>query len=249
MTDKTDIAALREAAIKATCGDWCTDSQHSVIADAGLNANYYVAACSGPDCKENAKFIALANPATILTLLDQLEAERQQQEAAEHALEVAVKCANSGAVELRERAEAAEKERDRLDASETQLIDERDSAEQALSDMYEAATGNRPEWSNMFQFADAVEEVSDTVAELRAKLEATEKERDGLLVWKKLAAQRYEKLQALRAKLANPVVLNNALDHYQDPDEYEQGYVRGCNASRIEAIAAIRAAGFTVKGE
>lgn len=78
MTDTTDTVALRESALKATAGEWCTDSQHSVIADAGLNANYYVAACSGPDSKINAKFIALANPATIITLLDQLEAERQR---------------------------------------------------------------------------------------------------------------------------------------------------------------------------
>ncbi|WP_391564393.1 hypothetical protein [Serratia ureilytica] len=53
-----------------------------------------------------------------------------------------------------------------LEASETQLIQERDSAEQALADMYEAATGERPEWSNWFGFADAIEEV----AQVRARL-------------------------------------------------------------------------------
>ncbi|MGC6389705.1 ead/Ea22-like family protein [Ewingella sp. S1.OA.A_B6] len=110
MTDKTDIAALREAAIKSTGGDWCTDSQHSVIADAGLNANYYVAACSGPECMANAKFIALANPATILTLLDQLEAERRKY-AAENLLR---KASDKAFNEQFERAEAAEKERDEL---------------------------------------------------------------------------------------------------------------------------------------
>lgn len=83
MTETTDIAALREAALKATAGEWCTDSQNSVIADAGMNANYYVAACSGPDSQINASFIALANPAAIIAILDQLEAERQQREAAE----------------------------------------------------------------------------------------------------------------------------------------------------------------------
>lgn len=46
-----------------------------------------------------------------------------------------------------------------LDRSETQLIDERDSAHAALDDMYEAITGKRPEWSNWFGFADAIEEV------------------------------------------------------------------------------------------
>lgn len=47
-----------------------------------------------------------------------------------------------------------------LDRSETQLIDERDSAHAALDDMYEAITGKRPEWSNWFGFADAIEEVA-----------------------------------------------------------------------------------------
>lgn len=51
-----------------------------------------------------------------------------------------------------------------LEASETQLIQERDSSEQALADMYEAATGERPEWSNWFGFADAVEEVAQVRA-------------------------------------------------------------------------------------
>lgn len=62
--------------------------------------------------------------------------------------------------------EAKDKRIAELEASETQLIQERDSAEQALADMYEAATGERPEWSNWFGFADAIEEV----AQVRAKL-------------------------------------------------------------------------------
>lgn len=44
-----------------------------------------------------------------------------------------------------------------------------------------------------------------------------------------------------------PVVLHDKRDHYQDTDEYEQGYVRGWNASRMEAKAAIEAAGGIVK--
>ena len=39
-----------------------------------------------------------------------------------------------------------------LEKSEEQLINERDHAESALDDMYFAATGNRPEWSNWFGF-------------------------------------------------------------------------------------------------
>lgn len=56
-----------------------------------------------------------------------------------------------------------------LEESEEQLINERDNAESALSDMYFAATGDRPEWSNCFSFSDAVDAVVDRIADLEAK--------------------------------------------------------------------------------
>ncbi|EGO4108515.1 ead/Ea22-like family protein [Escherichia coli] len=65
--------ALRLAAENATPGEWCADDYHGVIADAGLNANYYIASCSGPDNRSNKRFIAAANPATVLALLDENE--------------------------------------------------------------------------------------------------------------------------------------------------------------------------------
>ena len=56
-----------------------------------------------------------------------------------------------------------------LEKSEEQLINERDQAESALADMYFAATGDRPEWSNWFGFSDAVNAVVDRIADLEAK--------------------------------------------------------------------------------
>ncbi|EMR9668488.1 ead/Ea22-like family protein [Escherichia coli] len=56
-----------------------------------------------------------------------------------------------------------------LEKSEEQLISERDHAESALADMYFAATGDRPEWSNLFGFSDAVDAVVDRIADLEAK--------------------------------------------------------------------------------
>ncbi|MGS8330417.1 DUF551 domain-containing protein [Escherichia coli] len=56
-----------------------------------------------------------------------------------------------------------------LEKSEEQLINECDHAESALADMYFAATGNRPEWSNWFGFSDAVDAVVDRIADLEAK--------------------------------------------------------------------------------
>nr|WP_274616719.1 ead/Ea22-like family protein [Escherichia coli] len=69
---------MRLAAENATPGEWCTDDYHGVIADAGLNANYYIASCSGPDNRANKRFIAAANPATVLALLDELEKMQAQ---------------------------------------------------------------------------------------------------------------------------------------------------------------------------
>lgn len=65
--------------------------------------------------------------------------------------------------------EAAEKRIAELEKSEEQLINERDHAESALADMYFAATGDRPEWSNWFGFSDAVDAVIDRIADLEAK--------------------------------------------------------------------------------
>ncbi|HBN4530202.1 TPA: ead/Ea22-like family protein [Escherichia coli O25b:H4-ST131] len=65
--------------------------------------------------------------------------------------------------------ESAEKRIAELEKSEEQLINERDHAESALADMYFAATGDRPEWSNWFGFSDAVDAVVDRIADLEAK--------------------------------------------------------------------------------
>ncbi|EPA3650632.1 ead/Ea22-like family protein [Escherichia coli] len=70
--------ALRMAAENATPGEWCSDDYYGVIADAGLNANYYIASCSGPDNRANKRFIAADNPATVLALLDEREAQSKR---------------------------------------------------------------------------------------------------------------------------------------------------------------------------
>lgn len=69
---------LRQLAEKATQGEWCVDDRHGVLADAGLNGNYYIASCSGPDHRANKQFIAAVNPAAVLALLDELEAAERR---------------------------------------------------------------------------------------------------------------------------------------------------------------------------
>ncbi|OMP92723.1 hypothetical protein [Raoultella terrigena] len=68
-----------------------------------------------------------------------------------------------------------------LEKSELQLIDERDIAEEALSDMYQAATGERPEWSNMFGFADAVDAVEHRLGELESRTVTVKLPRHGFI--------------------------------------------------------------------
>lgn len=82
-----------------------------------------------------------------------------------------------------------------LERSETQLINERDSAESALNDAYKAVMGQAPEWSNWFSFENAIDEIElvcelwrnqtddviqfrQRIQELEAKLETTDRLQD-----------------------------------------------------------------------
>ncbi|EOI5715320.1 ead/Ea22-like family protein [Cronobacter turicensis] len=85
-----NIAKLKAAALAATPGEWCPDDHHGVIADAGLNANFYIASCSGPEHKANKRFIAAANPAAVLELIAALEAAEKRNAELTDALKQAV---------------------------------------------------------------------------------------------------------------------------------------------------------------
>ncbi|HDT5146509.1 TPA: ead/Ea22-like family protein [Klebsiella michiganensis] len=75
----TELAqSLKAAAENATPGEWCSDDQYGIVADAGLNGNYYIASCSGPEHRQNKRFIALANPANVLALVEALELKEEQ---------------------------------------------------------------------------------------------------------------------------------------------------------------------------
>lgn len=180
---KIDYQALREKAEKATCGEWSLEyGDGRFDGDDALihrEAAGYIPICriegahpeSGFDedfqmeQQANAEFIAAANPATVLVLLDERERnqqyiKRRDQENEDIALTVG---------KLRVELEEAKKRIAELEKSEEQLINERDHAESTLADMYFAATGDRPEWSNCFSFSDAVDAVVDRIADLEAK--------------------------------------------------------------------------------
>ncbi len=63
----------------------------------------------------------------------------------------------------------ARAERDELDRERDQAIGERDAAELALSDAYQAVTGRQAEWSNLFDYERAVKEMAEYVAARNAE--------------------------------------------------------------------------------
>lgn len=160
--------------------------------------------------KRNAEFIAAANPDTVLALLD----ENIQLLREKDAIEAVALALRDDMRDVREQLEAAEKriaeQREyyegviadgskriaELERSETQLINERDSAESALNDAYKAVMGQVPEWSNWFSFENAIDEIElvcelwrnqtddviqfrQRIQELEAKLETTDRLQDG----------------------------------------------------------------------
>ncbi|EFL6203410.1 TPA: ead/Ea22-like family protein [Escherichia coli] len=197
---KIDFQALREKAEKATKGSYIVGhtsvNQHGNLTGVfvcqkwkgepgGVIAECHVNCLVETDAQAyaNAEFIAEANPATVLALLDERERnqqyiKRRDQENEEIALTV-----GKLRVELEETKSKLNEQREyyegvisdgskriaELEKSEEQLINERDHAESALADMYFAATGDRPEWSNWFGFSDAVNAVVDRIADLEAK--------------------------------------------------------------------------------
>ncbi|EAT6875370.1 ead/Ea22-like family protein [Salmonella enterica] len=183
-----DKRALREVAEKATPGTWRrTSSLFNGITVTPFSLCGEEVTLAHTVEKRDAEFIAAANPATMLALLDeniQLQREKDATEAVALALRDDMR-------QAREQLEAAEKRNAEqreyyegviadgskrvaeLENSETQLINERDAAESALADMYQAATGERPEWSNMFGFVDAVDVVEERLATLEANQSQT----------------------------------------------------------------------------
>ncbi|HBP8969414.1 TPA: ead/Ea22-like family protein [Escherichia coli] len=135
------------------------------------------------NAENNARYIAAFNPEVVQALLDERERNQQyiksrDKENEEIALTVGklrveLEAAKSKLNEQREYYEGVisdgSKRIAELEKSEEQLINERDHAESALADMYFAATGDRPEWSNWFGFSDAVDAVVDRIADLEAK--------------------------------------------------------------------------------
>ena len=130
-----------------------------------------------------AEFESLITPHIVLALLDERERNQKYIKSRDQENEDIALTVGKLRVELEETKSKLNEQREyyegvlsdgskriaELEKSEEQLINERDHAESALADMYFAATGDRPEWSNWFGFSDAVDAVVDRIADLEAK--------------------------------------------------------------------------------
>ncbi|MGV4149157.1 ead/Ea22-like family protein [Citrobacter freundii] len=70
--------ALRSKARSSSAGEWIKepgDGWEAICsADDQANGNFIIAHFEGPDAQANREFVQAANPATVLALLDELEA-------------------------------------------------------------------------------------------------------------------------------------------------------------------------------
>ncbi|MBX9479189.1 hypothetical protein J8Z85_08685 [Yersinia enterocolitica] len=126
--------------------------------------------------------------------------------------------------------EAAHKRIAELDNSESQLINERDHAESTINSMFVAVMSEKPEWSNMYQFIDAVDEVEDFVSILKQRAESAE------------AA-----LSAANEKLSKPVVLPIKYNPAAAGNKSTRANFIWHNDAISYCADAIKAAGFTVE--
>lgn len=99
-----DKQALRINAQLASSGKWIKESgdgwEAICSSDDQANSGFIIAHFEGPDAKENREFIQAANPATVMALLDELEAKdkriAEQRETLLAAHSYVMQCARMG---------------------------------------------------------------------------------------------------------------------------------------------------------
>ncbi|ENV0143629.1 ead/Ea22-like family protein [Salmonella enterica] len=239
-----DKQALREAAEKATPGNWRrASSRFNGITVTPFSLCDEEVMLAHAVEKRDAEFIVAANPATMLALLDEnLQLQREKD-----AIEAVALALRDDMRQAREQLDAAEKRNAEqreyyegviadgskriaeLERSETQLISERDDAESALNDAYKAVMGQPPEWSNWFSFENAIDEI-----ELACEL------------WRNQTDDVIQFRQRIAELEAREVILPDRKSEIFWPGDAAEfdilGYV-------IAVKSAIRAAGIKVKGE
>lgn len=135
-----------------------------------------------------------------------------------------------------------------LEKSESQLVDERDFAEEVISQAYFLITGRSPEWSNLFGYPQALDEIDDAQRLLRQQLAA----KDAIIKQLEGAVRGFESssnTNHFRAEHAEAEVarLREALQEIADTpievfvagDRFAEGEEWGINTCRKSALAAL----------
>ena len=91
---------------------------------------------------------------------------------------------------------------DQHEAEMTKLIVQRDDAEEALSQAYYLIMGRAAEWSNLFGYAEALEEIDDAQTVLREALKKAERDALPCQVLDVLDSERRQKAKADRYRAA-----------------------------------------------
>ncbi|HIA1537360.1 TPA: ead/Ea22-like family protein [Salmonella enterica] len=156
----------------------------------------------------------------VLALLDEWEADKEQ-----------IKALESRNRRLDGIIDAAEKRIAELERSETQLINERDSAESALNDAYKAVMGQAPEWSNWFSFENAIDEI-ELVCELWRN------QTDDVIQFR-------QRIQELEARTVN--LPKRSVSEVMHMSGFSRDYAEGWCAGNDNAIHEILTVGIKVK--
>ncbi|MCR5948138.1 hypothetical protein D6T91_20095 [Salmonella enterica subsp. houtenae] len=114
-----------------------------------------------------------------------------------------------------------------LEHSETQLINERDSAESALNYAYKAVMGQSPEWSNWFSFENAIDEI-ELVCELWRN------QTDDVIQFR----QRIAELEAREVTLPADREAESEVSGYDGTEFYRAGWNARGKADKEALIAA-----------
>ena len=108
-----DKRGLREAAEKATKGRWAVEFDDEIYSTDGVNHEQIAMVFSENEARD-AAFIAAANPATVLALLDELETKDKRNAELEDLLEAEIKSWMQRYDSANNRREAAEKRNAKL---------------------------------------------------------------------------------------------------------------------------------------
>jgi len=258
------IAEMKAAAGNATQGIWCTDSSGGIVADAGLNRNYYVANCSGPEHRSNAKFIAAACPENVLSLIAALEqAQMSNAFLKEQLAQLAnfnpdwdkLEACQESWREVSAELKAAQQ---RVDALENDEVRQRLANAEHQLHMAELAKYNL-KTSRRAQFRKRLA-AEKRIAELEVACDSNYI--DGMKTgwnycdagnsdgFNKCVKQRRKGISEAKLKHASRLSVKlPKLPVLGSTAEWYQGFAKGAEGMRKECAEAIRAAGGTVEGE